>query len=288
MNNTISIIFSLSLLSIIISLPMSFAEDEELGEKAEEAGEAIAIAGEKAGEVIVETGEKAGEVIVETGEKAGEVIVETGEKAGEVIVETGEKAGEVIVETGEKAGEVIVETGEKAGEVIVETGTETSEVIVETGEKAAEKSTIIGEVIVEKSSEGLNEINEKGGGCLIATAAFGSELSPQVQHLREIRDNTIMSTVTGSAFMTGFNQFYYSFSPAIADYERENPIFQDAIRVFITPMISTLSIMTLADGGSEMKVIGLGISVIILNLGMYVAAPVAMGFVVSKRLKFRK
>ena len=277
MNNTVSIIFSLSLLSIIISLPMSFAEDEELGEKAEEAGEAIAIAGEKTGEVIVETGEK-----------AGEVIVETGEKAGEVIVETGEKAGEVIVETGEKAGEVIVETGEKAGEVIVETGTETSEVIVETGEKAAEKSTIIGEVIVEKSSEGLNEINEKGGGCLIATAAFGSELSPQVQHLREIRDNTIMSTVTGTAFMTGFNQFYYSFSPTIADMERQNPTFQEALRVFITPMVSTLSIMTLAEGGSEIEVLGLGVSVITLNLGIYVAAPTIVVFLVSKRLKFRQ
>ena len=253
MNNTVSIIFSLSLLSIIVSLPMSFAEDEELGGKA--------------GEAIVETGEKAGEAIVETGEKAGEAIVETGEKAGEAIVETGEKAGEAIVETGEKAGEAIVETGEKAAET---------------------KSTIIGEVIVEKSSEGLNEINEKGGGCLIATAAFGSELSPQVQHLREIRDNTIMNTAIGTAFMTGFNQFYYSFSPAIADMERQNPIFQEAVKVFITPMISTLSIMTLVNGGSEIEVLGLGISVIILNLGMYVAAPAVMGVVVSKSLKFRK
>jgi hypothetical protein len=126
-----------------------------------------------------------------------------------------------------------------------------------------------------------------GGGCLIATAAYGSELAPQVQFLREIRDNTVMSTSTGTAFMSGFNQLYYSFSPTIADMERENPMFQQAVRAFITPMVSTLSIMTLADDGSEAEVLGLGISVIALNLGMYVAAPAAVGFVSHKYIKSR-
>ncbi|MDC0193874.1 copper-binding protein, partial [Candidatus Nitrosopelagicus sp.] len=60
-----------------------------------------------------------------------------------------------------------------------------------------------------------------GGGCLIATAAYGSEMAPQVQFLREIRDNTVLQTQSGTSFMTVFNQFYYSFSPTVADYERE-------------------------------------------------------------------
>jgi len=128
----------------------------------------------------------------------------------------------------------------------------------------------------------------KGGGCLIATAAFGSELAPQVQFLREIRDNTVMSTSSGAAFMSGFNQLYYSFSPTIADMERENPMFQEAVRAFITPMVSTLSIMTLADDGSEVEVLGLGISVIALNLGMYIAAPALIGFKVNQIIKSRK
>ena len=132
------------------------------------------------------------------------------------------------------------------------------------------------------------EVKGKGGACLIATAAYGTELAPQVQFLREIRDNTVMSTTSGMAFMTGFNQIYYSFSPTIADLEREHPIFQEAVRAFITPMISTLSIMTLADGGSESEVLGLGISVITLNLGMYIAAPTVIGFKVHKYLKSRK
>ncbi len=127
-----------------------------------------------------------------------------------------------------------------------------------------------------------------GGGCLIATAAYGTELAPQVQFLREIRDNTVMSTASGTSFMAGFNQLYYSFSPTIADLERENPMFQEVVRAFITPMISTLSIMTLAEDGSEGQVLGLGISVIALNLGMYIAAPALIGFKVHNHFKSRK
>jgi len=129
---------------------------------------------------------------------------------------------------------------------------------------------------------------KSGGGCLIATAAYGTELAPQVQFLREIRDNTVMSTESGAAFMTGFNQLYYSFSPIIADMERENPMFQEVVRAFITPMISSLSIMTLAEDGSEVEVLGLGISVIALNLGMYIAAPALIGFKVHNHIKSRK
>ena len=127
-----------------------------------------------------------------------------------------------------------------------------------------------------------------GGGCLIATAAYGTEMAPQVQFLREIRDNTVLSTSSGAAFMTGFNQLYYSFSPTIADMERENPMFQDAVRAFITPMVSTLSIMTLAEDGSEIEVLGLGLSVIALNLGMYIVAPALIGFKVHRHIQSRK
>ena len=125
--------------------------------------------------------------------------------------------------------------------------------------------------------------DKEGGGCLIATAAYGSELAPQVQLLREIRDNTLLSTTSGVTFMTGFNQMYYSFSPAIADLERENPMFKEAVKLFITPMLSTLSVMTLAENGNDLQVLGLGISVIALNLGMYVVAPIGIGLVLVRR-----
>jgi len=122
-----------------------------------------------------------------------------------------------------------------------------------------------------------------GGGCLIATAAFGSELAPQVQMLREIRDNTILGTTSGTAFMTAFNQFYYSFSPTIADWERENPIFQDAVRITITPLLTSLSILNHVDIDSEEEMLGYGISLIILNLGMYFVAPAIVILKLKKR-----
>jgi len=116
------------------------------------------------------------------------------------------------------------------------------------------------------------ESSEEGGGCLIATAAYGSELAPQVQMLREIRDNQLMNTESGSAFMTSFNELYYTFSPIIADYERENPYFQETIKLAITPMLSSLSLMENAE--TESEVLSIGISVIALNLGMYLGIPI--------------
>jgi hypothetical protein len=124
---------------------------------------------------------------------------------------------------------------------------------------------------------------KEGGGCLIATAAYGSEMAPQVQFLREIRDDKVMSTESGASFMSGFNEFYYSFSPAIADYERENPAFKEAVKLGLTPLISSLAILEHAD--SEEEVLGYGISLIILNIGMYIAAPAMLIYKTKKFVK---
>ena len=124
---------------------------------------------------------------------------------------------------------------------------------------------------------------QNGGGCLIATAAFGSEMAPQVQFLREIRDGTVLQTQSGSVFMTGFNQFYYSFSPAIADYERENIVFKEAVNIAITPMLTSLAILNYVDIDSEEEMLGYGIGVILLNIGMYFVAPAVVIFKIRNR-----
>ena len=125
-----------------------------------------------------------------------------------------------------------------------------------------------GKCVVEKKTS-----ESKGGGCLIATATYGSELAPQVQQLRELRDNSLLQTASGTSFMSSFNQFYYSFSPQIADWERESPVFKEMVKITLTPMISSLSILNYVDMDSEASVLGYGISLIILNVGMYFVTP---------------
>ena len=127
------------------------------------------------------------------------------------------------------------------------------------------------------------EQQQGGGGCLIATAAFGSELAPQIQFLREIRDNTVLQTESGTSFMAGFNQFYYSFSPAIADYERENPAFKEAVKLTLTPLLTSLTLLQYADIDSESEMLGYGIGVILLNIGMYFVAPAVVIFKIKNR-----
>jgi len=146
----------------------------------------------------------------------------------------------------------IITTAEVAGDTITETK------IIESAEAEPEPEPVP---------------EERAGGCLIATATFGTELAPQVQQLRELRDNTLLQTESGTSFMTGFNEFYYLFSPTIADLERENPVFKETVKLVITPLIISLSILNYVNIDSESEVLGYGISLILLNIGMYFVLP---------------
>ncbi|MFY9301329.1 MAG: CFI-box-CTERM domain-containing protein [Candidatus Nitrosotenuis sp.] len=137
--------------------------------------------------------------------------------------------------------------------------------------------------VVTKAEEKPTE--EKKSGCLIATAAYGSELAPQVQLLREVRDNVLFSTTSGTSFMTAFNSVYYAFSPTVADWERNNTVFKELVKTTITPMLSTLSILNYVDVDSEQEVLGYGIGIIMLNIGMYFVAPALVIIKLKQRLQ---
>ena len=178
-------------------------------------------------------------------------------------------------------GTIIVQEATAEEETVVEVVEETVvEVVEETVVEVVEETVV---EVVEETVVATQESEEEGGGCLIATAAYGSELAPQVQILREIRDNQLMNTESGSAFMSTFNEAYYSFSPIIADMERESPVFKEIVKLGLTPMLSSLAIMENAD--SESEVLGLGLSVIALNLGMYIGLP---AFGIVKVIQSRK
>jgi len=143
-------------------------------------------------------------------------------------------------------------------------------------------STFSQNMSTESVTETTSVKSGNGGGCLIATATYGSELAPQVQLLREIRDNQLLNTESGTAFMSTFNELYYSFSPTIADMERESPMLKEIVKVGLTPMLSSLSLMEGAN--SESEVLGFGLSVIALNIGMYLGVPAMV--IIGIRKKF--
>ena len=84
--------------------------------------------------------------------------------------------------------------------------------------------------------------------------------------------------------MAGFNQFYYSFSPAIADYERENPVFKETVKLTLTPLLTSLTLLQYVDIDSESEMLGYGIGIILLNVGMYFVAPVIIMIEIRKRI----
>jgi len=162
-------------------------------------------------------------------------------------------------------------------------GNNTEEKIEELGEEQIEQSAK--EQVEETPKQNqVQEVNEDGGGCLIATAAFGSELSPQVQMLREVRDTQIMNTQVGVIFLAGFNQFYYSFSPTIADMERQSPAFKEFVKITIMPLLTTLSLLNYVDINSEGEMVGWGIGIISLNAGFYFGIPFFVAVKVKRKL----
>ena len=200
---------------------------------------------------------------------------------GEYIVKVsyGPQSNQTIFEFVGGEGSVPSAAPQEAPEPVVETVVEPEpEPVMEASEPVCGKGTVL------KDGLCVVEENERGGGCLIATAAYGSEMAPQIQFLREIRDNTVLQTESGTSFMSGFNQFYYSFSPVIADYERENPAFKETVKLALTPMLTSLAILNYVDIDSEAEMLGYGIGIILLNIGMYFVAPA----IIIMKIKNRK
>jgi len=77
--------------------------------------------------------------------------------------------------------------------------------------------------------------------CLIATAAFGSQLSPQVELLRNFRARVITSRA-GASFLLIFNTWYYSFSPYVASYMSTDANTRWIMQGGLYPLIEILTI----------------------------------------------
>ena len=107
---------------------------------------------------------------------------------GEYIVKVnyGPQSNQTIFEFVGGEGSVPSSAPQEVPEPVVETVVEPEpEPVMEASEPVCGKGTVL------KDGLCVVEENERGGGCLIATAAYGSEMAPQIQFLREIRDNTV-------------------------------------------------------------------------------------------------
>ena len=86
------------------------------------------------------------------------------------------------------------------------------------------------------------EQQQTGQRCIIATAAFGSELAAPVQFLRDFRDHEVSSTMTGAAFIHAFNNWYYSWAPPAARLVAGNEHAKLVVRTLIVPSLGALMI----------------------------------------------
>ncbi|HXY83326.1 MAG TPA: CFI-box-CTERM domain-containing protein [Candidatus Saccharimonadales bacterium] len=123
--------------------------------------------------------------------------------------------------------------------------------------------------------------------CAVAIATFGSEIAPLVQGLRTFRDQSIMKTHSGTAFMTLFNAWYYSFSPNVARYVSAHPIDRTVLKYGLYPLVGILyasyySYLLVSTISSEGGVIVAGIVAAIL-MGLVYLAPI--GFLVNRILR---
>ena len=134
--------------------------------------------------------------------------------------------------------------------------------------------------------------NQTQSGCLIATAAFGSELAPQVQQLRTFRDGVAMQTFAGASFMTVFNSWYYSFSPGVAEYERNSPWLRNSVRILVAPLLHILDISThsydLLSGTSQNREFSIVVSGLIASslVGLIYLAPMAVLLGTMKKVRW--
>jgi len=124
-------------------------------------------------------------------------------------------------------------------------------------------------------------------GCLIATAVYGTELAPQVQMLREIRDNKLIPTKIGSSFLNYFNSFYYSFSPQVSEWIVKSDVVKSAVKLVITPGIFILTLMTLVEPTNEISVGIFGSLTILAILAIYVIFPIMFFHKLSRIFSLR-
>jgi outer membrane protein assembly factor BamB len=83
----------------------------------------------------------------------------------------------------------------------------------------------------------------EGGGCFMATAAYGTPMEPHVSNLRNFRDTYLLPCKLGRMLV----YTYYRYSPPIADFIASYEILKKVVRICLLPFV-VLSYSTLHLG----------------------------------------
>jgi hypothetical protein len=147
-------------------------------------------------------------------------------------------------------------------------------------------SAIIGKVELREANLEFTPSATGSPQCVIATATYGSEIAPEVQFLREFRDQDIMNTMAGREFMTVFHAWYYSFSPNVASVIANNPMIQNAFKVLLYPLIEILQLSAttyrMFNFNQEMAVVIAGFIASAL-IGVVYFSPIGVLILLRKR-----
>jgi hypothetical protein len=131
-----------------------------------------------------------------------------------------------------------------------------------------------------------------GQQCVVATATYGSELAPEVQFLRNFRDNMILKTYTGSTFMTVFNAWYYSFSPAVAGVLTQHSALTTPMKIALYPIVAISKIgaatFTASKGTPDAAAILTGLITSWLIGAVYLTGPIGAVLNFTRIRKFTK
>jgi uncharacterized membrane protein len=128
-----------------------------------------------------------------------------------------------------------------------------------------------------------------GPTCVIATATYGSELAPEVEILRNFRDQMIMKTYAGSNFMIVFNAWYYSFSPNVAQYIAQHSAAKAVMKAALYPLLGIMRLGTVVfqstSVSSEGATIFAGLVISSLIGEAYLAIPMTIVRKISSRAR---
>jgi hypothetical protein len=130
-------------------------------------------------------------------------------------------------------------------------------------------------------------------GCIIATATYGSAMTPEVSYMRHVRDNMIGSNELGRILVTGWNTFYYSWSPTLAGIISNSETLQTLTRILLMPLIVIINFTAFVFSGIALISLPLASAVafcvgISLGLLVYFIIPAIFLFIISRKIILSK